>query len=256
MTAIGVVGGDPSKVSKAGDTMTGPLVLPGDPASALQAADKSYVDTHGGGGGSGGFKGFWSNATTYNAGDIVTVGRSSYGALQTNLSKPPYVNAGFLGSPGGGASDGTLYELGNHFVISNANTVPVHITDIGVLLSGASQPSPLTAKIWHKVNTVWVQELTAVFQNVNEAALNKIAVSYDFLPGHEYIVSCNMRLYTSYTTNFYAGGPVSNGLLTATEGLFNAVAGSLPNQTSTTAYFIYPFFDQPDLTDWLILGRF
>jgi hypothetical protein len=31
-------------VLKTGDTMTGPLVLPGDPASALQAADKHYVD--------------------------------------------------------------------------------------------------------------------------------------------------------------------------------------------------------------------
>ncbi len=33
-------------VLKAGDTMTGPLVLPGDPVSALQAADKNYVDTN------------------------------------------------------------------------------------------------------------------------------------------------------------------------------------------------------------------
>lgn len=31
-------------VQKSGDTMTGPLVLPGDPTSALQAATKSYVD--------------------------------------------------------------------------------------------------------------------------------------------------------------------------------------------------------------------
>jgi len=31
-------------VLKAGDTMTGPLVLPADPVSALQAADKNYVD--------------------------------------------------------------------------------------------------------------------------------------------------------------------------------------------------------------------
>ncbi len=31
-------------VHKAGDTMTGPLNLPGDPTSALQAADKNYVD--------------------------------------------------------------------------------------------------------------------------------------------------------------------------------------------------------------------
>ena len=33
-------------VLKAGDTMTGPLVLPADPASANQAADKNYVDTN------------------------------------------------------------------------------------------------------------------------------------------------------------------------------------------------------------------
>jgi hypothetical protein len=31
-------------VEKSGDTMTGPLVLPGDPATANQAADKNYVD--------------------------------------------------------------------------------------------------------------------------------------------------------------------------------------------------------------------
>lgn len=33
-------------VVKAGDTMTGPLVLPADPVSANQAADKNYVDTN------------------------------------------------------------------------------------------------------------------------------------------------------------------------------------------------------------------
>jgi hypothetical protein len=33
-------------VLKAGDTMTGPLVLPGDPVSPSQAADKHYVDTN------------------------------------------------------------------------------------------------------------------------------------------------------------------------------------------------------------------
>ena len=41
----GVVPGDAMPyVLKAGDTMTGPLVLPGDPVSALQAATKGYAD--------------------------------------------------------------------------------------------------------------------------------------------------------------------------------------------------------------------
>ncbi len=40
-------GGTPgSYVSKSGDTMTGPLVLPGDPVTPTQAADKNYVDNN------------------------------------------------------------------------------------------------------------------------------------------------------------------------------------------------------------------
>ncbi|MFE0451592.1 hypothetical protein ACFW2D_09925 [Streptomyces sp. NPDC058914] len=39
------------KVSKAGDAMTGPLTLPGNPTSPLHAATKQYVDALGGGGG-------------------------------------------------------------------------------------------------------------------------------------------------------------------------------------------------------------
>lgn len=54
MGAVGYTGGDPEKVDVAGDTMTGPLVLPGDPSSDLEAATKGYVDAHSGGGGGGG----------------------------------------------------------------------------------------------------------------------------------------------------------------------------------------------------------
>ena len=47
-TAIAAAIGSPldssAYVLKSGDTMTGPLVLPGDPVSALQASDKNYVD--------------------------------------------------------------------------------------------------------------------------------------------------------------------------------------------------------------------
>ena len=44
--AISGGGGDPSRVAKSGDTMTGPLVLPADPTTALQAATKQYVDNN------------------------------------------------------------------------------------------------------------------------------------------------------------------------------------------------------------------
>jgi len=39
------IAADALKVAKAGDTMTGALVLPGDPSSNLQAAPKQYVDS-------------------------------------------------------------------------------------------------------------------------------------------------------------------------------------------------------------------
>ena len=39
-------------VLKSGDTMTGPLVLPGDPTQSLEAATKGYVDSRPGGGNS------------------------------------------------------------------------------------------------------------------------------------------------------------------------------------------------------------
>jgi hypothetical protein len=41
---------DALRVLKAGDTMSGPLVLPADPTANLQAATKQYVDSHAGGG--------------------------------------------------------------------------------------------------------------------------------------------------------------------------------------------------------------
>lgn len=45
MAATGYVGSDPHLLPLAGGTMTGPIVLPGDPAAPLQAADKAYVDS-------------------------------------------------------------------------------------------------------------------------------------------------------------------------------------------------------------------
>jgi acetyl esterase/lipase len=47
MTAVGYTSGDPSKVDRAGDTMTGDLVLD----DTSPAASEAYVAAHGSGGG-------------------------------------------------------------------------------------------------------------------------------------------------------------------------------------------------------------
>jgi hypothetical protein len=54
------------RVSKAGDTMTGPLVLPGDPTADLQAATKAYVDAHAAGGATA------TGAKVSKTGDVMT----------------------------------------------------------------------------------------------------------------------------------------------------------------------------------------
>lgn len=54
MTAVGYTGGDPSKVDVAGDTMTGLLILSGDPVVPLGAATKQFAEAQGGGGGGSG----------------------------------------------------------------------------------------------------------------------------------------------------------------------------------------------------------
>lgn len=58
-----------AKVAKAGDTMTGPLVLPADPTLALQAATKQYVDAAS------------TAATTALAGKVAKTGDSMSGPL-------------------------------------------------------------------------------------------------------------------------------------------------------------------------------
>ncbi|MFD9920661.1 hypothetical protein ACFWXR_14405 [[Kitasatospora] papulosa] len=65
------------KVSKAGDTMTGPLTLPGNPTSALHAATKQYVDSLGGGGG--------AVASINGQTGVVNLTAASVGALATTL---------------------------------------------------------------------------------------------------------------------------------------------------------------------------
>ncbi|MEU6635701.1 hypothetical protein [Streptomyces rochei] len=68
------------KVSKAGDAMTGPLTLPGNPISPLHAATKQYVDSLGSGGGAvssvNGQTGV-VNLTAANVGALATTARGA-----------------------------------------------------------------------------------------------------------------------------------------------------------------------------------
>lgn len=77
----------PENVLKAGDTMTGPLVLSGNPTTALQAAPKQYVD---------------SAVATGDATRVAKAGDTMTGGLITpNLTASGAVRADSLGADGG-----------------------------------------------------------------------------------------------------------------------------------------------------------
>lgn len=96
-----------TKVAKAGDTMTGPLGLPADPTTALQAATKQYVDSH------AGISDAPSDGTIYGRKNALWVpaGGGGGGAAVYVSDTPP-----------AGAADGSLWwesDSGNLFIRYN-----------------------------------------------------------------------------------------------------------------------------------------
>jgi len=96
-----------NKVAKAGDTMTGPLVLAADPAAPLQAATKQYVDSR--------------PVPTYNLDSLTDVTITSPTATQIlQYNGTQWVNAA---NSGGGTPD--LNLVMDSEVITWSKTVPV-----------------------------------------------------------------------------------------------------------------------------------
>lgn len=87
MSATGYAGGDPNKVNVAGDTMTGALVLPGDPTGANQAADKHYVDSAiAAASGAVVSVNGRTGAVTLSAADVLPISESQVTSLTTDLA--------------------------------------------------------------------------------------------------------------------------------------------------------------------------
>ena len=150
MTAVGYTGGDPNKVDIAGDTMTGPLVLPGDPSSDLQAATKAYVDANGGGGGGGGTP---SNTvvteTTYSqastAGVSTNYSRGDHTHGTPALPTPGAIGAATTGhnhtgtyDPAGSAASALSSALAADVPLGSSTPSAVSITAVGSAGSSGS----------------------------------------------------------------------------------------------------------------------
>lgn len=107
-TADNISGDLSGKVNKAGDTMTGPLVLSGDPTQPMEAATKQYVDQHGGGA-SGDFLPLSGGTMT----GPITLAADPSTAMQAATKQ--YVD----NAVAGGASGGSVTELNGSTISSD-----------------------------------------------------------------------------------------------------------------------------------------
>lgn len=108
-TADNISGDLSGKVNKAGDTMTGPLVLPGDPTEDNQAATKKYVDEHAGGGPSGDYLPLTGGTLT----GPLTLAADPSTAMQAATKQ--YVDD----TVAGGASGGSVTKLTTNIINQN-----------------------------------------------------------------------------------------------------------------------------------------
>jgi hypothetical protein len=163
MTAVGYTGGDPNKVDITGDTMTGPLILSGDPSIALGAATKQYADASGGGGGGGGIPATTvTSETSYGITPAVGIGTKyarddhTHGSMatptKTTVGLSNVDNTSDVNKP-----VSTAQATANGVVATNAAnalsahtsaTTSVHgIADTSVLATNASVTTAIAGKV-------------------------------------------------------------------------------------------------------------
>jgi hypothetical protein len=163
---------DAKKVNRAGDTMTGPLVLPGDPTDPLQAATKAYVDAHGGGSGGGGIP-----DAPY---DDKTYGRKNHAWVEAL----PIV---------GGTVTGSI-------VLPADPTAALEATTKQYVDAAAA------AAVANSVRTDIFQGLTPAQQL--QARQNIYAAPFDAMAFNNLIINAGFEIDTSYNGNWTAMGSV------------------------------------------------
>lgn len=256
--ATGYTNGDPSKLDRAGGTMTGPLVLAGPPTAPLHAATKDYVDTRpgGGGGGSGGYRGAYNPATAYLAGDIVTLGRASYGTAAGAAAgiRPVTTTALLAGTPAELAvADGGDYELGIRFTVSKI----MRMANGCFYKSALQTATPHLLKLWDvtAAPSLIIQALAS--DAPGDLGVQRAPMARDVLPGRVYILSLvtGTGSDSGYVRTPADAWPKAAGSVTADTALFSAVIGGMNAPTLvTTNFWVFPEWEEPDAA-WDLLGR-
>ena len=149
-------------VQKAGDTMTGPLVLPGNPTANLQAAPKQYID---------------SVASTLNT------------ALASHTHAATDITSGVLplarGGTGGASAAAGLYQLVNNTTALNASGLSATdcfgIADVSAGDGKKLQLGQLTTYLLNNLGAARIQTGSYVGTGTYGSS-NPCSLTFDFMP--------------------------------------------------------------------------
>ena len=154
-------------VQRAGDTMTGPLVLPGDPTADLQAAPKQYVDSA--------------------LADITPAGIGAAPASHTHAATD--ITSGVLplarGGTGGASAAAGLYQLVNNTTALNASGLSATdcfgIADVSAGDGKKLQLGQLTTYLLNNLGAARIQTGSYVGTGTYGSS-NPCSLTFDFVP--------------------------------------------------------------------------
>lgn len=207
-------------------------------------------------GGGGGFRGIWSGATAYSAGDIVTYNTSSFGAFSSNTNQVPIVSTPFLSSTPGtiDSADAGSYEMGVQFTVSQT----LHMTAAN-FYKASTNIGQHVAHLWDISNpTTPIKSASFVSADETPSGVQSIPFLYELQVGVTYVISMSFPSgHYSVDNNFYTA-PVTTGSVTvpANGSHYSNTTAHIPDQgTGSTNYWVFFTWDEPS-PNWTILGRF
>ena len=183
-TADNISGDLSGKVNKAGDTMTGPLVLSGDPTQPMEAATKQYVDQHGGG----------AN------GDFLPL---SGGTLTGNLTIKKTTPRVALNPT---ADDKLHAFIEANYVDADNHVVNIKCDNTGLVINGSKNTVSVRGATLTEVAAPTTPTDAANKQYVDSAVLGKVLRT-----GSAGIISVNFKTHESVTSDFCKGYAVIIG---------------------------------------------
>ncbi len=207
----------------------------------------------------GGFRGTWSGATAYSAGETVVYGNATYSAATASTNQAPVtVTNAFSGTPADvSVADANDYELGYRFTVSKV----LRMTHSTFYKSARHLQVPHTQKLWDigiSVTTP-IASATKTTEAGGDTGVCAAPMVIDLQPGRTYYntVATGTGTDTGYCRTTSVSLPVTVGSMTIDALFFGTTIGDVTTiTTGTTNFWTSARWEEPNSTYWTLISRF